>query len=85
MAGVSRMRFSRFLFYNAIGSIAWAAVVSFVGFKFGRHLPFVEKIIDEIGWGVLIALVCLAAVYFASRKFGWLPAGAERKAKDQGP
>lgn len=85
MAGVSRMYFPRFLFYNAIGSITWAAVVSFVGYKFGRHLPFVEKVIDEIGWGVLIAVLCIAAVYYASRKFGWLPAGTGRKTKDQGP
>jgi len=84
MAGVSRMRFPRFLFYNAIGSIAWAAAVSFVGYKFGRHLPFVKDIIDEIGWGVLIALVCLVAVYFASRKFGWLPICTGRKKKDLG-
>jgi membrane protein DedA with SNARE-associated domain len=85
MAGVSRMYYPRFLFYNAMGGITWAAVVSFVGYKFGRHLPFVEKVIDEIGWGVLIAVLCIAAVYYASRKFGWLPAGKGRKTKDQGP
>jgi membrane protein DedA with SNARE-associated domain len=79
MAGVSRMYYPRFLFYNAMGGITWAAVVSFVGYKFGQNLPLVEKIIGEIGWGLLIAAVCIAAVYYASVKLGWIPSGRGRR------
>jgi len=79
MAGVSRMYYPRFLFYNALGGITWAAVVSYIGYKFGRHLPLVEKIIGEIGWGLLIAAIGIAAVYYASVKLGWIPPGKGRR------
>jgi membrane protein DedA with SNARE-associated domain len=81
MAGVSRMHYPRFLFYNALGGITWAAVVSFVGYKFGQNLPLVEKVIREIGWVVLVAVVCVAAGYFAAVKFGWIAALTSRRGK----
>ncbi len=83
MAGVSRMHYPRFLFYNAMGGITWAAVVSFIGYKFGQHLPLIEKIIREIGWGLLIAAVCIAVIYYLAVKFGWISACTSRRLKDK--
>jgi membrane protein DedA with SNARE-associated domain len=83
MAGVSQMNYPRFLFYNALGGIAWAAVVSFVGFKFGRHLDVVESVIREIGWGVLIGIACICLGYFAAVKLGWTVKFYSRRTKDK--
>ena len=81
MAGVSRMHYPKFLFYNALGGIVWAGAVSFIGYKFGRHLDIVEKIIREIGWGLLAAVVLLAALYLLARKLGWIAAWKSRRGK----
>ena len=68
-AGVSRMNYPKFLIYNIAGGITWAAIVSFVGFKFGRHWTFIDNLIDEIGWGVLIAAAVIATTsYFVHKK-----------------
>jgi membrane protein DedA with SNARE-associated domain len=72
MAGVSRMYYPKFLFYNAMGGIAWAGIVSFVGYKFGRHLATVEKIIREIGWGLAVVIVLVATLYYLGKKRGWI-------------
>jgi membrane protein DedA with SNARE-associated domain len=79
MAGVSRMHYPRFLFYNALGGIVWASVVSFIGFKFGRRLPLIERIIREMGWGILIVGMCIAAAYYVTVKSGWLRHGRDLK------
>lgn len=72
MAGVSRMHYPRFLFYNALGGIVWAGIVSFLGFKFGQHLPYIEKIIHEFGMGLLVCIAAVVLLWYIARKKGWL-------------
>ena len=36
VAGVGRMSYSHFLFYNVIGAIAWVGLFTFGGFYFGN-------------------------------------------------
>jgi membrane protein DedA with SNARE-associated domain len=74
MAGVSRMQYPKFLFYNAMGGIVWAGVVSFIGYKFGKHLDIVEKIIREIGWGLLGVVALIVVLYYCAHKLGWIAA-----------
>lgn len=42
VAGIGAMTYSRFLFYNVIGAIAWVALFTFGGYFFG-NLPFVKQ------------------------------------------
>lgn len=81
MAGVSHMYYPRFLLYNALGGIAWAAVVSFIGYKFGQNLDLVEKIIREFGRGLLAAVVIAGLLYYFARRFGWIKAFRSRFSK----
>jgi membrane protein DedA with SNARE-associated domain len=78
MAGVSHMHYPRFLFYNALGGLVWAGVVSFVGYKFGQHLDLVEKVIKDFGRGLLIAVLLLALLYYITHRSGWLKALSKR-------
>jgi membrane-associated protein len=39
VAGVGRMRYPRFLFYNVLGGLLWGVGVTVAGFYFGRLLP----------------------------------------------
>jgi membrane-associated protein len=62
VAGIGRMTYRRFLFYNVAGGIAWVAVFVSGGFLFG-NLPVVQK---------NFTLVILAIVFISV-----LPAGFE--------
>ena len=66
LAGVSRMPYGLFLTYNAVGGIAWAAVIGFLGFQFGRQLPVVEYALRQAGW-VMAGLIVVGLLGF----LGW--------------
>jgi membrane protein DedA with SNARE-associated domain len=68
LAGVSRMRYARFLVFNALGGIAWAAVFGCAGFYFGKNLGFLEERIHEIAWGLLLIGGLGALLYFLLKK-----------------
>jgi membrane protein DedA with SNARE-associated domain len=64
MAGISRMAWWRFLFWNALGGIVWAALVGLVAFYFGHAAA------DAIGRFGLIGAV--GAILTAALGFGAL-------------
>lgn len=69
LAGVSRMPYGVFLAYNALGGIAWAAVIGFLGFQFGNQLPVVEYALRQAGW-VVVGLVAVGLLGFGAWR--WL-------------
>jgi membrane protein DedA with SNARE-associated domain len=65
LAGISRMPWWRFLFWNALGGIVWATVVGIVAYKFGEAAG---KAINKYGLygGIAVALV-VAILYVGFR------------------
>jgi membrane-associated protein len=57
MAGVAKMDPKRYLFYSAIGGVAWAAGVTVLGFFLGQ-IPFVREHIE----GILILVVLISVL-----------------------
>lgn len=58
LAGVAKMVYRKFLFFNVIGDIAWAASVTLVGYYIGSRIPGVDKyILLVIGGVVTVSLV----------------------------
>ncbi|HSX45715.1 MAG TPA: DedA family protein [Candidatus Saccharimonadia bacterium] len=45
VAGVARMDYRRFFIFDAIGDIAWATVVTLIGYWFGSKIPNVDHYI----------------------------------------
>lgn len=45
VAGVARMNYPRFVFFDAIGDIAWAVVVTLIGYWFGTKIPNLDHYI----------------------------------------
>jgi membrane protein DedA with SNARE-associated domain len=68
LAGVSRMQYSRFLMFNAMGGISWAIVFGLAGYFFGKNLGFIEERIHEIAWGFLVVVAIGIAVYFLKKR-----------------
>jgi membrane protein DedA with SNARE-associated domain len=75
LAGMNKMRWKTFLFYNALGGIVWAVYISLLGFFAGRllhdHFDQVELLVRMIGWaglGICVVLVISAYVIFRIRR-----------------
>jgi undecaprenyl-diphosphatase len=62
-AGVGRMRYRRFLAFDAPAIAIWAGAISAFGYFFGKNLAFVDKVLSRFGYIVL----GLVAVYFLVR------------------
>jgi len=59
LAGVNRMAWPTFLFWNALGGIAWATSVALLGYFVGRSA---ERIVEKAGLGAAIAVVAALIV-----------------------
>lgn len=75
LAGMNKMRWKTFLFYNALGGIVWALYIGLLGFFAGRlfHDNFdkVEHLVRMIGWvglGICVVLAVGAFIIFRIRR-----------------
>jgi membrane protein DedA with SNARE-associated domain len=65
VAGMSRMHWGTFIYYNALGGAVWATAVVLVGFFLGRSLGVVERWAGQASV-LLFALAVLALVLYLS-------------------
>jgi membrane-associated protein len=72
-AGVSRMKYYRFLPYSLAATTTWALAAATVGYLFGEYWNELLAIARNIGYG-FVALVFLLLVFYLYRR---------RKAKDR--
>ncbi len=77
LAGMSHMPFWRFQLFSAVGGLAWAIVVSAVGFLLGNNFGLVEKLVRDVGLGGLALAVLLAL------SFWWWRRRARRSAQSR--
>ena len=74
LAGIFRMKFGKFLLYDALGALFWAGSYLLGGFLFSNQLERIGRWIGTLGgWTVVLALASLAAYIvfklYARRKF----------------
>jgi membrane-associated protein len=68
-AGVSRMKYYRFLSYNLSAAVVWGVAYSLVGYVFGQYWDELLAVARSLGYGV-VALVALALLaYFLRRRW----------------
>src|SRR5262250_2131171 len=65
LAGVFRMRFRRFLLFDAIGSVLWAGVFLAVGYAFAGQIEQVAAQLASLGGWLLVLLAAALAAYIA--------------------
>lgn len=63
-AGAGKMNYKQFVVYDAIGDIAWAALITLLGYYVGSRIPGIEKLIEPVLLGV-IAITLLPTIYHA--------------------
>ncbi|MGA2933781.1 MAG: DedA family protein [Methanomicrobiales archaeon] len=62
MAGVGRMSYPRFLFYNIMGGLAWILSFLLAGYFFGG-IPVVREHFDLVVWAIIIiSLVAVVSI-----------------------
>jgi membrane-associated protein len=59
LAGVNRMSWPTFLFWNALGGIVWAISIGLLAYFLGRSA---ERIVQTVGLGAAIAIVAAGLV-----------------------
>ena len=65
IAGITNMRWLRFLAFNALGAALWAGTWVSLGYLAGSHIGTIYHYITEYSLYVLIALAVLLAGYIA--------------------
>lgn len=71
LAGMSRMPFLVFQIFSAAGSVLWAIVIGLLGYFLGNNLPYVEKVVRDVGLaGLVIAVVLGGITYVVARRRG---------------
>jgi membrane protein DedA with SNARE-associated domain len=78
MAGAARMDWKSFLFYNAVGGIAWSSLYGFGAYALGESAKGVSGPLG-VGLAVLAAIVLVAAIVFLRRNEQRLEDRAERE------
>ncbi len=61
LAGLFRMPYRRFLFFNFTGATAWAITITYVGFLFGNSWQLVQQHFVEVN-EIVMAAVALAVL-----------------------
>lgn len=62
LAGVSRMRYRKFLFWNALGALAWAPSLVGLGYLAGKSYKRVEHYAGRAGLVLLVLFVMIGGV-----------------------
>jgi membrane protein DedA with SNARE-associated domain len=85
VAGITGMRWQRFLAFNALGAALWVGTWVSLGYLAGSHIDTIYHAITRYSYYVLIALAGLLAAYVARhlwrrRRRSTVPAGKPAKA-----
>ncbi len=62
VAGVVKMRYRTFLFYNVLGAFVWAAGITFIGYYLGEKVPLVQTYLTPIII-VIIIVTCIPLLW----------------------
>lgn len=67
VAGIGKMHYNTFLFYNAVGAFLWVTSLTFVGYFFGE-LPFVKAHFEYVVVGIIAISFVPLLIEFVKHK-----------------
>ena len=80
VAGIAKMPFGRFTFYNVVGGVAWIVSLLFAGYLLGQ-IPFIKENFEIVI--IFIALVTFVPAVWAAVKSKMQPKKAAEMLEDQ--
>ncbi|MCL4476799.1 MAG: bifunctional DedA family/phosphatase PAP2 family protein [Nitrospirae bacterium] len=80
VAGISRMHYPRFLFFNLAGGIVWATIFSLLGYFVGNSWDIIKVYLGRVGvFGFVLGATVVFLYFFLSKrrrlikeKIGWI-------------
>ena len=63
------MRYTVFMFYNALGGVIWATLFGMLGYIFGSNLPRLEHYVGQASLALALLVALLAALFLGARWF----------------
>jgi undecaprenyl-diphosphatase len=78
LAGINRMHWLTFGFWNALGGITWATTVGLLAYVLG---PVAEHVFKAVGLGAVAVAALLVATYVAWRRLRRRPGTAEPRSE----
>jgi membrane-associated protein len=76
LAGVNRMHWAVFLFWNALGGIAWATSVGLVAYLLGPAAESLFKTAGVVGIAVVLVFAAIVVLWRWRRRAGGVKSGA---------
>jgi len=67
-AGMARMRISKFLWYNFIGTVPKSLILLLLGFYFGQAYEKFDRVFTYAGWAAVALVVLSVFIYIAIAK-----------------
>jgi membrane-associated protein len=67
-AGVSRMKYYRFLPYNLSAAAVWAVVYTLIGYIFGSYWSELLAVAKSFGYGIVVLVVLILTAYLLRRR-----------------
>ena len=68
IAGIGKMEYRRFLFFNVFGGFIWAVGVTVLGYFLGSVIPDVDKYLLPIITGILLLSISPAIIHLIQHK-----------------
>jgi membrane protein DedA with SNARE-associated domain len=68
LAGLSHMRYRKFLAYNVAGGVLWGVGSVLLGFLVGDSYKMIERLIGPVTAGVVAAIVIIALIVWSVRR-----------------
>jgi membrane protein DedA with SNARE-associated domain/membrane-associated phospholipid phosphatase len=65
LAGIGRMRYKVFMFYNALGAVLWATLFGTLGYMFGQNLPRLEHYVGQASLALVLLIALVVAILLA--------------------
>ena len=66
-AGMSRMKYHKFLPYNLSAAAVWAIAYTFVGYTFGRYWSELLAVAKSFGYGIVVLVILILGGYLIRR------------------
>ncbi|OGY15564.1 MAG: hypothetical protein A2784_01055 [Candidatus Chisholmbacteria bacterium RIFCSPHIGHO2_01_FULL_48_12] len=68
VAGMAKMEYGRFLSFNVIGGLGWAAGMTLAGYFLGSLIPGVDKYLLPIVGGIILVSISPGLIHFLRKK-----------------
>ncbi len=70
VAGIAKMKYTKFAQFNIFGGILWVLSMTLLGFYLGRLIPGVEKHIDKVIIIIVFLSILPGIIKYLKHKFG---------------